>query len=92
MNEDILEKLAKAEHDQWCDWAGVISKELYSLVEIIEKSDEDLSDEDKEFVLSIKDRLTRWDKYMVDYSELSEEDKEKDRVYARKIISLFNEE
>ena len=88
MDEEILEKLAEAEHVQWCQWAGALSQELASLVEIIEKSSDDLSDEDKQFVLDVKDRLDRWDKLMIPYSDLSEEEKDKDRVYARKILEL----
>ncbi len=61
MDDEILEKLAEAEHVQWCEWAGVLSQELSSLVEIIEKSSDDLSDEDQQFVLDVKDRLNRWD-------------------------------
>ena len=92
MKENTLEKLAEAEHVQWCEWASVLSEELSSLVEIIDKHCDDLSEEEQAFVLNVKDRLDRWDNYMVDYSQLSEEDKDKDRVYARKIISIVNEE
>ena len=92
MKENTLEKLAEAEHVQWCEWASVLYEELSSLVEIIDKHCDDLSEEEQAFVLNVKDRLNRWDNYMVDYSQLSEEDKDKDRVYARKIISIVNEE
>ena len=34
-------------------------------------------------------RLRRWNKLWVNYSVLSEKDKESDRVYARKVISLL---
>ncbi len=35
------------------------------------------------------DRIKRWKKLYVPYSELSEESKEQDRVYARKVISAL---
>ena len=37
MKDDALEKLAEAEHVQWCEWADVVSHELSSLLEIIER-------------------------------------------------------
>ena len=88
MKDDTLEKLAEAEHVQWCEWAGVLSEELSSLVEIIEKYDVDLSDEDRQLVLKVRDRLDRWEKLMIPYSDLSEDEKEKDRVYARKVLDM----
>ena len=36
----------------------------------------------------IEDRLDRWQSYWIDYSELSDEVKEYDRIYARKILDL----
>lgn len=91
MDEDILEKLADLEHVQWCEWAGTLSKELSGLLEIIDKLDcESLDEEDKSFVAHVRDRLERWDKLMVPYSELSEESKEQDRVYARKSLEIVD--
>ncbi|MFW6247355.1 MAG: RyR domain-containing protein [bacterium] len=37
-----------------------------------------------------EDRKRRWNKYCVPYNELSEEVKEYDRVYARKILKEVN--
>ena len=89
MKDDTLEKLAEAEHVQWCEWSDVLSRELSSLLKIIEKHEDDLSDEEKLFVLHVKDRLDRWDKLMIPYSDLPEDEKEKDRVYARKILEII---
>ena len=36
-----------------------------------------------------KERKERWEKLFVPYKDLSEESKEQDRVYARKIIELM---
>lgn len=91
MKDDALEKLAEAEHVQWCEWADVLSRELSSLLEIIERHEYDLSDEEQLLFLKVKDRLDRWDKLMVPYSDLSEDEKEKDRVYARKILDTVND-
>lgn len=38
------------------------------------------------------ERKERWEKYWVDYDELSEEVKELDRVYARKVIEEVEKE
>lgn len=90
MDDEVLEKLSVLEHDQWCEWAEAISKDLSSLLAIIEKLDDDsmsrLSDEDKAIVSEVNAKLERWSDFMVPYSDLSEEVKEQDRVYARKIL------
>ena len=68
MKNNILEKLAEIEHDQWIEWSkDVASKENIS-----------------------EDRKKRWEKYWVPYSELSEEVKEQDRKYARKILKALS--
>ena len=91
MKDDALEKLADLEHVQWCEWADALSNELSSLLEIIERHEDDLSDEDQLLVLKVKDKLAKWDRLMVPYSDLSEEEKEKDRVYARKILDTIKD-
>ena len=69
---------------------SVMSDELSFLVNIIDKYDMDLNDEENEFILNVKDRLNRWDKLLVPYSDLSEEEKDKDRDYAQKVYAIFN--
>ena len=61
------------------------------MLEIIERHEDDLSDEDQLLVLKVKDKLAKWDMLMVPYSDLSEEEKEKDRVYARKILDTIKD-
>ncbi|GAH42791.1 unnamed protein product [marine sediment metagenome] len=71
MNEDeLIEKLANLEHEQWIKWSKTISEQ------------ERISEE----------RRVRWQKYFVPYSELTEEVKEYDRVWARKIVKLLKSE
>ena len=91
MDEDILEILSDLEHEQWCEWSSSISKEIYSLLNILDKFEDDLGEDEKLIVSKIKDKLARWEKLQVNYSELSEDEKEKDRVYARKTLSVIED-
>ena len=91
MKDDILEKLAELEHVQWCEWADVLSDDLSALLKVIDKSDVELSDDEQQLVLRVKDRLDKWDKLMIPYSDLPEEEKEKDRAYALKVKSILSD-
>lgn len=91
MKDDTLEKLAELEHVQWCEWADVLSDDLSALLKVIDKSDVELSDEEQQVVLRVKDRLDKWDNLMIPYSDLPEEEKEKDRAYALKVKSIFSD-
>ena len=91
MDSDILEKLSDLEHRQWCEWSGSVSKEIFSLITILDRFEDDLTDDEKLIVSRIKDKLARWDNLQVNYFELSENEKEKDRVYAKKVLSIVND-
>ena len=91
MDGDILEKLSDLEHRQWCKWSGSVSKEIFSLINILDRFEDDLTDDEKLTVSRIKDKLVHWDNLHVNYSELSENEKEKDRVYAKKILSILED-
>ena len=91
MDEDLLEKLSDLEHKQWCEWSSAISKEISALIDILDRFEDDLTDEDKAIISKTKDRLVRWESLQIDYSELSEDVKEQDRVYARKTLSLLED-
>ena len=41
--------------------------------------------------LMICHRLDKWDNLMIPYSDLPEEEKEKDRAYALKVKSIFSD-
>lgn len=91
MDNDILEKLSDLEHRQWCEWSSSVSKEISSLNSILDRFEDDLTDDEKLTVSKIKDKLARWDNLQINYSELSENEKEKDRVYAKKVLSIIND-
>ena len=59
---ELIERLARLEHEQWMDWATTAIGKV-----------------------SIEQAL-KWDKNMIPYDDLPEDMKEKDRIWARKVI------
>lgn len=68
-DENLLEKLADLEHQQWEKWARTVLEQ------------EKIS----------KDRKARWQSYFVPYDQLTDEVKEYDREYARKVLDILRE-
>lgn len=66
---ELVEKLAELEHNQWIEWSKSLTRT------------EELSDR----------RLLRWAMLWLPYEELTERQKEQDRVWARKSIQLIKE-
>lgn len=94
MNSRLIEKLACLEHVQWEGWAGSVGGDIETLIEIIEEHVplDELTSQQLEVVQRNRKRVENWPKLMVPYSELSEEMKEKDRVYARKVYEACKDE
>jgi len=65
-HEQLIERLAEQEHNQWVTWAKSLMK------------NENLSDERKQ----------RWLKLFCPYSQLTEEQKDQDRFWARKTLEI----
>lgn len=97
--DEILEKASDLCHEEWMDWTKTISVDLNKILGVLIrnkeylKNNEDIDKEDlinknDELITMIEDRLDRWQSYWIDYSELSDEVKEYDRIYARKILDL----
>lgn len=84
--DELLEKLSELEHVQWQNWSKSVSGDLKRLIELCDKFSDNLNDEEKEFINSQKERLIRWEGMWIPYDELSEDLKELDRNYARKIM------
>lgn len=84
--DELLEKLSELEHIQWQNWSESVAKDLKQLIELCDKFKEHLNDEEKEFVNSQKERLIRWESMWIPYEELSDDLKELDRNYARKVL------
>ena len=84
--DELLERLSELEHVQWQNWSKSVSGDLKRLIELCDKFSDNLNEEEKEFINSQKERLIRWEGMWIPYDELSEDLKELDRNYARKIM------
>lgn len=89
--DELLERLSELEHIQWQNWSESIAKDLNKLIELCDKFEDNLNEEEREFINSQKKRLIRWKGMWIPYSELTEELKELDRNYARKVLDEINE-
>ena len=84
--EQLIEKLAELEHEQWVEWSKSIASEL---VELRDAASVSLVKDN--LVLKTTERLQRWNSFWVSYDELNEKTKEQDRVWARKVLHIFEE-
>ena len=97
MDREILEEASDLCHQEWMDWSKSIAIDLNQIVKVLEndvKCFEEKGVENKEAIEILektKNRLKRWENLWVPYDELSEEMKEEDRIYARKILNLIKE-
>lgn len=94
MDDQIIEKLACLEHIQWQEWAESVYGDLRTLLEIINENVDlnDLDSDKLEIFEKNSNRVKNWPELMIDYSDLSEEMKEKDRIYARKVYEICKKE
>ena len=94
MDDQIIEKLACLEHIQWQEWAESVYGDLQTLLEIINENVDlnDLDSDKIEIIEKNSNRVKNWPELMIDYSDLSEEMKEKDRIYARKVYEICKKE
>ena len=83
---EIIERLADLEHKQWMKWSKTIAKDLERFGGAVKVP---LIDSD--ILEQIAKRLRRWSELWIPYEELSEEERELGREWARKILQLFEE-
>ena len=71
-----------------------LCSKIQALVEIINEnvSLDDLNPDQLETIEKNNRRVEQWPKFMVDYEKLSDDIKEKDRVYARKVYEICKNE
>lgn len=97
MTNQVLEDMGDICHQEWIKWSKNISKELYAVIEVLKKDIEFYekngieNEEAIELVEKLEKRLERWEALWIPYSELSEEMKESDRKYAKKMFDLAME-
>ena len=87
---ELLEKLSDLEHQQWEAWSK-------SIAELLQEAHDSLPDGQNNraslrMKKKISDKLKNWESYWVPYEELTDEIKEYDRVYARKILDVLEED
>jgi hypothetical protein len=75
-SQDLVEAVAKVEHEQWMHYSKDISEQIMHAEAL------------DELRQSIKDK---WAPNWTDYSRLSEEEKEKDRIWARRVLKVVKE-
>lgn len=98
----LLEDASKLCHMEWMDWSKKISMDLNETVQVLKDNlqylkKENMSQEDKDQLIiknneltnKLTEKLERWESLWIPYDELSEQMKEEDRVYARKILELI---
>lgn len=100
-NNKILEDASNLCHIEWIDWTKNISKDLNESIQVLKNNIQYLKDdnvgidkhqlikENIELTNKLTEKLERWESLWIPYEELSEEMKEEDRTYARKILKLI---
>lgn len=102
-NKEITEHLAAIEHDQWCLWSQEITKDIDGLSESVldllgiidDRVPGDVQEKSKlahQRLVKVKQKLLRWEQlWQNPYAKLSEDEKEKDRVWARKVLDIIED-
>ena len=84
IKEKVLEELAELEHEQWMKWSKTIIDNFLK---------DSLSGTD---ACKVRDNVLKkhqsWLKYWKPYWELSEEVKEEDRIWARKVLIITSKQ
>lgn len=96
--KEIIDEIAKLEHQQWCQWSKSIAKDLELMVDEIETTLSYWKNKgakvDKKTITLLetqKNRLKRWETLWVPYEELNEDMKDIDRHYARLVLNRLAE-
>jgi hypothetical protein len=74
--DTLSEKLAELEHNQWIYYSKDVAKRIKNTTSL-----QDLQNE----------TIPKWESKWIDYHLLSEEDKDKDRIWATKVLKILQE-
>lgn len=98
MSDQLLEDMSEICHDEWVSWSKNISEELNEAIDVLKKDIQFFNEngvdnkEASELIQKLESRLERWEKLWIPYADLSEEMKDSDRKYARKMLDLAKRE
>lgn len=84
----ILEELSELEHEQWLSWIHSVIVRLEKAIDTSNK----LPIGNNFLECEIKTMIKNWDVNRIPYCELSEEVKELDRIWARKVLKVIDSE
>lgn len=93
---ELVEALADLEHRQWETWSRDVARTLREAIHSARLADALLHDgsetqlQIRRCIAALEGRLERWKKNWQPYAKLSEEVKEYDRVWARKVLAILN--
>lgn len=73
--ENLIEQLAELEHEQWRSWTKYISQDKTKSRKLCPEW--------------WNDTFMKWGKNWKSYKNLSEQEKEKDRQWARKVLNII---
>lgn len=74
---DLIEELASYEHERWAKWQRYVHKSC-------------IKNEDGSLTIT-KEKVQLWDKQILTkYEDLSEKEKDSDRIEAKNIMSILN--
>ena len=99
---ELLEDISDLCHEEWMDWSQNISKDLNKIVLLLKENalllnqslenyeESDLKEKTDDMVEYLESKIERWESLWIPYGELTEEMKDLDRDYARKILDLID--
>lgn len=82
----LIEKLAEVEHEQWMKWSKALANEISVVLKGLPTASVP-----GDLVVKLSDGLAQWYSMWVSYDALTEEAKEQNRVWARKVLKIFKE-
>ena len=88
-NSELLEKLSELEHKQWEAWAKTTIKTFEDWIEEGNKIGDD-NDITRYFHEKIREQIEKWKVNIKPYAELSDDVKEFDRKWARKVFEIVH--